>query len=102
MKKMGFVGEAVAVTVSGEVNVPPSVGLETLRGKSLEPGGGGTCAGGAGNGLVCGVHVIATGGTDGSEGCVGGGNEVVFEELPHPVSNAAHANKVMSERELIL
>jgi hypothetical protein len=57
MKKMGFFGVAFATMVAGEVVDPPSVGLETVRGKSLEPlasGGaqvevGGVQAGGAGN-----------------------------------------------------
>ena len=42
IKKIGFFGLADAVTVSGDVRVAPSVGLETVRGKSFEPGGGGT------------------------------------------------------------
>jgi len=56
MKKIAFFGEADATTVAGEVTVPPSVGLDTVSGKSLEPfesGGvqadvGGEQAGGAG------------------------------------------------------
>jgi hypothetical protein len=71
MKKMGFFGLADATTVAGEVTVPPSEGLEIESGKSLEPLGGGTCAGGAGKGLVCGDHVIGTGGTDGELGVEG-------------------------------
>lgn len=70
---MGFFGLADATTVAGEVVVPPSVGLLTLRGKSFDPlasGGaqlevGGVHAGGAGNGLLPGDQVIATGGVDG-------------------------------------
>jgi hypothetical protein len=65
IKKIGFLGLADATTVAGEVTVPPSLGLEIVSGKSFEPLGGGTSAGGAGNGLVCGDHVIGTGGTDG-------------------------------------
>jgi hypothetical protein len=65
MKKMGFLGLAEATTLMGEVTVPPSVGLEMVSGKSLDPGGGGTSAEGAGNGLVCGDHVIGTGGVEG-------------------------------------
>jgi hypothetical protein len=34
-------------------------------GKSFDPAGGGTCAGGAGRGLVPGVHVIGTAGAKG-------------------------------------
>ena len=53
---MGFFGEADATTVAGELAVPPSVGLVTVKGKSLEPFGsggvqvdvGGEQAGGAG------------------------------------------------------
>jgi len=42
MKKMGFFGLADAATVTGDVRLAPSVGFETVRGKSFEPGGGGT------------------------------------------------------------
>ena len=62
---MGFFGVAEATTVAGDVTVVPSVGLEIVNGKSLEPAGGGTCAGGAGNGLVDGDHVMGTGGVEG-------------------------------------
>ena len=62
---MGFFGVAEATTVIGEVEVVPSVGLEIVRGKSFDPAGGGTCAGGAGRGLEDGDHVIGTGGVDG-------------------------------------
>jgi len=65
MKKMGFLGLAEAVTVAGEVTEVASLGLETVRGKSFEPGGGGSCAGGAGRALDEGDQVIATGGVDG-------------------------------------
>jgi hypothetical protein len=65
MKKIGLVGVAEATTFNGEVVDSPVVGLETVNGKSLEPAGGGSCAVGAGRGLVCGDHVIATGGVDG-------------------------------------
>jgi len=65
MKKMGFLGLAEATTLSGEVTVPPSVGLEMVSGKSFEPAGGGTSAEGAGSGLLCGDHVIGTGGVEG-------------------------------------
>jgi hypothetical protein len=37
MKNIGFFGLAEAVTVVGEVTVAPSVGLETVNGKSLDP-----------------------------------------------------------------
>jgi len=65
MKKIGFLGFALATTVTGEVRLSPVVGLETVSGKSFEAGGGGTCACGAGSGLVLGLHVIGTGGTEG-------------------------------------
>jgi len=65
MKKIGLVGVAVATTFNGEEVESPVVGLETVNGKSFDPAGGGTCAVGAGRGLVCGDHVIATGGVDG-------------------------------------
>jgi len=65
MKKMGFFGVAEATTFVGEVTVARSVGLETESGKSLDPAGGGTCAGGAGSGLVEGLQVMGTGGVDG-------------------------------------
>lgn len=62
---MGFWGVADATTVTGDVTVAPSVGLVTESGKSFDPGGGGTCAGGAGSGLEEGDHVIETGGVEG-------------------------------------
>ena len=62
---MGFWGVADATTVTGDVTVAPSVGLETESAKSFDPGGGGTCAGGAGSGLEEGDHVIETGGVEG-------------------------------------
>ena len=65
MKKIGFFGFALATTLIGEVTAPPSVGLDMVSGKSLEPAGGGTCAGGAGSGLVCGDQVMGTGGVEG-------------------------------------
>jgi len=65
MKKMGFFGVADAVTLKGEVTLEPSSGIATESGKSFDPGGGGTCAGGAGSGLVDGDQLIGTGGTDG-------------------------------------
>lgn len=73
---MGFFGFALATTVAGEVVLPPSVGLVTVSGKSLDPFGsggvqvdvGGVHAGGAGSGLLLGDHVIATGGVEGYEG----------------------------------
>jgi len=65
MKKMGFVGVALATTLTGDVKLAPSTGSEIVNGKSLDPAGGGTCAGGAGNGLDCGDHVIGTGGVVG-------------------------------------
>jgi hypothetical protein len=68
MKKIGFFGVAVATTFRGDVTVEPSVGLLTTKGKSFDAGGGGTCAGGAGSGLLWGDHVIGTGGTDGALG----------------------------------
>jgi len=50
--------------VTGDVTVTPVVGLVTVSGKSFDPAGGGV-AGGAGSGLDCGDHVMATGGVDG-------------------------------------
>ena len=65
MKKIGLFGVALATTFIGDVTVALSVGFEIESGKSFDPAGGGTCAGGAGNGLLCGDHVIGTGGVDG-------------------------------------
>ncbi len=62
---MGFFGCAEATTLMGEVTVEEFVGLETARGKSSDPPGAGTCAGGAGRGLELGDHVIGTGGVEG-------------------------------------
>src|ERR1700739_4918696 len=80
MKKRGFFGLAVATTLIGEVVVAPLMGLATVSGKSFDPLGsggvhaevGGSHAGGAGNRLVLGDHVIGTGGVDGYDGCAGG------------------------------
>jgi len=73
MKKIGFVGLAVATTLTGEATLDWSVGFETVRGKSFDPPGsggvqvdvGGSHAGGAGSRLVLGDHVIGTGGVEG-------------------------------------
>src|SRR4030088_2676207 len=100
MKKIGFFGLAEATTMAGEVTVAPSDGLEIVSGKSFEAVGGGTCAGGAGSGLVCGDHVIGTGGVDGAgDGgglpvggvglLFGGGIIVAFGALvPQPASTS--------------
>jgi hypothetical protein len=69
MKKIGFVGVAIAITLIGDVMVEPLVGLDTVNGKSVAPFAqsvpcGGTAVG-AGNGLDDGLQVIATGGTEG-------------------------------------
>lgn len=96
---------AEATTVAGEGTVPPFVGLEIVRGKSLEPLGGGSIAGGAGRGLDCGDQVIGTGGVDGLLGCDGAvgvvgvvGVEVVVVvfcllPVPHPLRITITANK---------
>ena len=89
---MGFFGVAEATMFSGEVTVDPSVGFETLSGKSLDGVGGGTCAGGAGKGLVEGVHVIGTAGANGKFGC-GGGVVVLALLEPHPVHTAVATSK---------
>ena len=73
MKKMGFFGVALAATCMGDVTLDLSSGSATLSGKLFDPFGyggvqvdcGGSHAGGAGKGLVCGVHVIGTGGVAG-------------------------------------
>jgi hypothetical protein len=64
MKKIGFVGVADATTLIGDVTLAPSVGLDTVNGKSFEPAGG-AVATGAGRLLVLADHVIGTGGVDG-------------------------------------
>lgn len=94
---MGFVGVADATTCNGEVVLMPSVGLVIVSGKSFEAAGGGTCAGGAGSGLVCGDQVIATGGVEGLLGGAGGGVVPVFMlplPLPQPVENATSAMEI--------
>ncbi len=105
VKKMGFFGVAVATTLIGEVVVAPFRGLATLSGKSFDPLGSGgvqeevvgSHAGGAGNRLVLGDHVIGTGGVDGYDGCAGGAGVVgvvvvVLELVPQPTR--ARANRV--------
>jgi hypothetical protein len=77
---MGFFGDAVATTFAGEVTLPPSVGLEIVKGKSFDPVGsggvqvdvggvqvdvGGVQAGGAGKELLPGAQVMETGGVEG-------------------------------------
>src|SRR5580704_783228 len=91
MKKIGFVGVAEAVMVSGEVTVAPSLRLEIVKGKSFDPAGGGTCAAGAGNGLLEGDHVIGTGGANGSVGWDGVVVVVILEFDPQEDSNAQRA-----------
>jgi len=110
MKKIGFFGVAEATTMAGEVTVAPSDGLEIVSGKSFEAVGGGTCAGGAGSGLVCGDHVIGTGGVDGAgDGgglpvggvglLVGGGVTVAFGVLvPQPASTRLTASRITSKK----
>src|SRR5579859_5382896 len=95
MKKMGFFGVAVAATLRGEVTVELAVGLETLRGKSLEPFFHGavvwSSAGGAGNWLEAGLemgHVICSGGMEGKFGCGGAGVDVVVLDFGEPVPHA--------------
>jgi len=80
---MGFWGVADATTVTGDVSVAPFVGLETVSGKSFDPGGGGTWAGGAGSGLDVGDQVIGTGGVEGYPGCDGAAGDEVFLVEPH-------------------
>jgi len=94
---MGFVGVADATTCNGEVLLIPSVGLVIMSGKSFDPPGGGTCAGGAGSGLVCGDHVIGTGGVEGLLGGEGGGVVPLFMlplPLPQLVGNASSPTKI--------
>src|ERR1700739_1795735 len=107
MKKRGFFGLAVATTLIGEVVVAPLMGLATVSGKSFDPLGsggshvevGGSHAGGAGNRLVLGDHVIGTGGVDGYDGCAGAAGvvgavvvAVVLEFVPQ--ATRARANRV--------
>src|SRR4029077_9858296 len=94
MKKIGFLGEAEAVTFNGEVALAPLTGFVTVSGKSLDAGGG-TWAGGAGNGLVCGDHVIGTGGTEGLLGGWEGGVGPTFVAPEHPVSRP-HTARIAS------
>jgi len=76
---MGFFGVAVATTFMGDATLAPSVGLDTVRGKSLEPFGyggvqgdsAGIHAGGAGSELFEGDQLIGTGGVEGYEGWLG-------------------------------
>ena len=88
--------------------LPPSVGLDTLNGKSFDPLGsggvqldvGGVHAGGAGSALLSGDHVIETGGVEGYEGAGGEGAVSVALFIPlvpqavlaatAPMSNAIH------------
>jgi hypothetical protein len=77
MKNFGFFGVALATMLMGEVTLDLSTGLETVKGKLLDPFGyggvhvdvGGSHAGGAGSLLVLGDHVTETGGVEGYEGC---------------------------------
>src|SRR5579862_5419656 len=94
MKKIGFLGDAEATTFMGDAMLAPVAGLETVRGKSLDPVGaggvqvevGGLHAGGAGRLLVLGDQLIETGGVDGYDGCEGEGVVVVvFETAPQPI-----------------
>ena len=80
-----------------DVNESPSAGLEIVRGKSFDPGGGGTCAGGAGRELVPGDHVIGTAGMKGYPGWLGAGVVLVFVVLePHPEVMPTAASTVRS------
>ena len=75
-----------------------AVGLETVRGKSLEPSFQGavvsSSAGGAGNWLDAGLemgHVICSGGMEGKFGCGGGGADVALLDFVEPVPHAMEA-----------
>jgi hypothetical protein len=94
MKNIGFVGLADATTFAGEVTVALSDGLEIVSGKSFDAEGGGSCAGGAGSGLVLGDHVIGTGGAKGAAGCEGAG--VLCDPLtpPQPTNSAMLDNRI--------
>ncbi|HET9304761.1 MAG TPA: hypothetical protein VFO46_01925 [Candidatus Sulfotelmatobacter sp.] len=99
MKKMGFFGVAVAATLRGEVTVELALGLETLRGKSLEPFFHGavvwSSAGGAGNWLEAGLemgHVICSGGMEGKFGCGAAGVDGVVLDFEEPVPHAMEAD----------
>lgn len=94
MKKIGFLGLALATTFKGDVTVEFAVGFETVNGKSFEPFFHGAVlsfsAGGAGTvGSADGVQVMLSGGIDGKLGCEGfvgaGLLFVVFMLAPHPV-----------------
>lgn len=97
---------AEATTCTGDVDVSFSVGLVMVKGKSFEAVGGGSCAGGAGSGLVDGDQVIGTGGVEGAPGGVevgvgvGVGVGVVVPALltpPHAVNVAASDNTTMTQ-----
>jgi hypothetical protein len=101
MKKIGFVGVAEAVIVSGEVTVAPSVRPEIVSGKSFDPAGGGTCAAGAGNGLLEGVHVIGCGGANGRPGGLDAVEVEVVEFDPQPDRSVQKARSNMVKKTLI-
>jgi hypothetical protein len=90
---MGLVGVALAVTVAGDVTVAPFEGLVTVKGKLLDGLGGGV-ASGAGNGLLCGVQVMGTGGVAGALVCVGVVVPLAVLDVPppQPLSNISPAS----------
>ena len=102
MKNIGFVGVAEATTCTGDVVVAFSVGVEIFKGKSFEAVGGGSCAGGAGRGLVDGDHVMGTGGVEGAPGGggagvgagAGGGVGLVLPALLTPLQAVSVATSV--------
>ena len=99
MKKIGLGGVAEATTLIGEVTLAPDDGLDTVSGKSFDPAPQadveGLSAVGAGNKVVLGDQLMATGGVEGNElgGGVGvgvgvgvGGGVMFFEVPPQPAS----------------
>lgn len=100
MKKMGFLGVALATTFIGDVTLALAVGFETLKGKSFDPFFQGavlsSSAGGAGSGLLDGDHVMASGGMEGKLGCEGAAGVCLEEFVPQelrmesPASSKPH------------
>lgn len=96
---MGLLGVEEAITFAGEFTVVPLPGLLMVSGKPADGGGGGSCAGGAGKGLVVDDHVGGVGGGVGEGagdgggggagegaglGCLGGKAPLTMVVPPHP------------------
>lgn len=108
---MGFDGVADATTCAGELTFAAVEGEETVKGKDAQLAVGGVGAGGAGSGLLAGVHetvVAAQAGNGCEDPGVGAGAgpgvpgvgvcDVELGEPPQPAINASASAQVNNRK----